>query len=101
MKMVRRHLERKYVIQEEELLERIAESSERGKLLCQTDREHLRLVYMLVWCVFHTVVQLRRNPPSPLNRSKRKSGQHEKHSEWMISFNVCAKMCQWPLSLPL
>ena len=30
MKMVRRHLERKYVVQEEELLERIAESTERG-----------------------------------------------------------------------
>ena len=31
MKMVRRHLERKYVVQEEELLERIADSTERGK----------------------------------------------------------------------
>ena len=30
MKMVRRHLDRKYVVQEEELLERIAESTERG-----------------------------------------------------------------------
>lgn len=54
MKMVRRHLERKYVVQEEELLERIAESTER-------------------------VVQLRRNPPSPLNKGKRKSGHHDKH----------------------
>ena len=37
MKMVRRHLERKYVVQEEELLERIADSTERGKgewMLC-------------------------------------------------------------------
>ena len=30
LKMVRKHLERKYVVQEEDLLERIAESSERG-----------------------------------------------------------------------
>lgn len=31
------------------------------------------------------VVQLRRNPPSPLNRGKRKSGQHEKHSKFSSS----------------
>ena len=31
MKMVRKHLSEKYVIQEEDLLERIAESSEKGR----------------------------------------------------------------------
>ena len=30
LKMVRKHLSRKYVVQEEELLERIAESSDKG-----------------------------------------------------------------------
>ncbi|XP_064404349.1 rap guanine nucleotide exchange factor 6-like isoform X2 [Halichondria panicea] len=57
LKMVRKHLERKYVVQEEDLLERIAESSER-------------------------VVQLRRNPPSPLNRVKRKSAPNDKYSNF-------------------
>ena len=37
MKMVRRHLERKYVVQEEELLERIADSTERGELGRRSD----------------------------------------------------------------
>jgi hypothetical protein len=31
MKMVRKHLSQKYVVQEEDLLERIAESSEKGE----------------------------------------------------------------------
>lgn len=34
MKMVRKHLSEKYVVQEEDLLERIAESSEKGAVCC-------------------------------------------------------------------
>ena len=81
MKMVRRHLDRKYVVQEEELLERIAESTERGAYVHGL-RNHWWMVNDVCMCVcVCAVVQLRRNPPSPLNKGKRKSAQHEKHSK--------------------
>ena len=87
MKMVRRHLERKYVVQEEELLERIAESTERGSnmtVLCFREQ-----CYHSVF----VVVQLRRNPPSPLNKGKRKSGHHDKHSKPHPPDNVTVCLC--------
>ena len=45
------------------------------------------------------MVQLRRNPPSPLNRGKRKSGQHEKHSKYNMSCKLYASDHVLPLSL--
>lgn len=76
MKMVRRHLLGKYVILEEDLLERIAESSEKGvciiSMVCLVKGHHCYLL-----CV---VIQMRKNPPSPLHKVKRKSG-HDKFSE--------------------
>lgn len=63
-KMARKHLARKYVVQEEDLLERIADSSER-------------------------VVQLRKNPPSPLNKGKRSSlGNPLKEKHKSTNFSI-------------
>ena len=44
------------------------------------------------------VVQLRRNPPSPLNRGKRKSGQHEKHSKFRSSSISLASCVDGPVT---
>lgn len=120
-KMVRKHLSKKHVIQEEDLLEKIADSTDRSMIMwsyccdviaCDSHVTiNIGLFYILFYhkgfpvschkhdfCLipssfFHTplafpvccllcpllVVQLRKNPPSPLNRGKRISGTKEKY----------------------
>lgn len=77
MKMVRKHLSQKYVVQEEDLLEKIAESSEKGSLTIISFGKGWSLT-LPVPCA---VIQMRKNPPSPLHKAKRKSGGHEKFSK--------------------
>lgn len=55
VKMVRRHLGKRYIVKDEELLEKIAESNER------------------------MVQIIRKNPPSPLNKGKKTAAFREKH----------------------
>lgn len=96
MKMVRKHLSEKYVVQEEDLLERIAESSEKG-MLCLVKGCQVSCLFSLD---ISAVIQMRKNPPSPLHKGKRKSG-HEKFSKLPLLLECSWFICSPPLSLSL
>jgi hypothetical protein len=93
--MVRKYLSKKHVILEEDLLEMIADNTDRmvqlrknppsplyrGKRISGTKEKHVILEEDLLEMIADNtdrMVQLRKNPPSPLYRGKRISGTKEK-----------------------
>ena len=109
LKMVRKHLSRKYVVQEEDLLERIAESSDKGNPYCISVLFIMNTMIILCHIIYsfthththtHTYTHSHpnvhspnltphppTNPPSPPNREKTTLTTHDKYRK--VKVLVC------------
>lgn len=76
--MVRKHLLRKYVLQDESILDQIVDSQEKCKLLWKPSNFTGLLVSNVT----------RRNPPSPLNKGKKTLIVEAKHRKNIYDVHI-------------